>query len=80
MFTRKPRLQLRKIVISSAKRLLQHNRTKADNGRFWSATVCPLALERGDLATESARVQPVRSALASSLLAPAIVSENFEAG
>ena len=30
MFTRKPGLQLGKIVISSAKRLLQHYRHKAD--------------------------------------------------
>jgi hypothetical protein len=42
MFTRKPRLRLGKIVISSAKRLLQHNRHKADNPvapafvRFWT--------------------------------------------
>ena len=30
MFTRKPRLRLGKIVINSAKGLLQHNRHKAD--------------------------------------------------
>ena len=30
MFTRKPRLQLEKFAINGAKRLLQHNRHKAD--------------------------------------------------
>ena len=62
MFTRKPRLRLGKIVISSAKRLLQHNRriadnptaaanvrfwTKADKGGLLAATVCPLMTQSG---------------------------------
>jgi hypothetical protein len=42
MFTRKPRLQPAEFLITSAKRLLQHNRHKADNPvapafvRYWT--------------------------------------------
>jgi hypothetical protein len=62
MIIRLPRLQLGNFVTSGAKRLLQHNRRKADiptapafvrywatadNGGFWPAMVCPLMTQSG---------------------------------
>src|ERR1019366_3610009 len=42
IFIPKSHLEPREFLISSAKRLLQQNRTIADKGGFWAAMVCPL--------------------------------------
>src|ERR1019366_8185463 len=42
IFIPKSHLEPREFLISSAKRLLQQYRTKADNGGFWPGMVCPL--------------------------------------
>jgi hypothetical protein len=71
MIIRLPRLQLGNFVTSGAKRLLQHNRHKADiptapafvrywatadNGGFWPATVSPLLTQQRHLLCTAAMV------------------------